>query len=232
MTDQLQAATLWSILNSTPSACYPRYAREINTPIIVDGSGINVIAAQPELVVGYGRCMLTPNIAELGRIARAVRVPVEGPMGSQWQRHVLDIAAAFAGPVVVSKGPTDIISDGAVTMSCSQQSSPRRCGGQGDVLAGGGRCYNFGRSFAHCYIALPCPPGLAGTYLSWSLGRSSSRPASQEENRGAAVMAAAVVACNVLRMSSFRAFQKSGRGMGAGCVIPEIQTVAQKLIGS
>lgn len=42
---------------------------------------------------GYRRCILTPNIAELGRLAGAVGVATEGRMGSQWQAHARDIAA-------------------------------------------------------------------------------------------------------------------------------------------
>ena len=37
---------------------------------------------------------------------------------------------------VVVKGPKDVISDGTRTIVCDTRGSPRRAGGQGDVLAG------------------------------------------------------------------------------------------------
>ena len=36
---------------------------------------------------------------------------------------------------MVVKGPKDVISDGTRTVECGMQGSPRRSGGQGDVLA-------------------------------------------------------------------------------------------------
>lgn len=148
---------------------------------------------------GYRRCILTPNISELGRLAGAVGVATEGRMGSQWQAHARDIAAggwtcvgclvqhkfcwtaltiasgcpvfllsvqvqavvdvcapcwlqttrsdaltpdplppaaAFGGPILVSKGPVDVVTDGSTSLMCSLPATPKRSGGQGDVLTG------------------------------------------------------------------------------------------------
>jgi len=57
-------------------------------------------------------------------------------MGSQWQRHAPEVAAALGGPVVVSKGPSDLITDGINILKCDLAATPKRSGGQGDVLAG------------------------------------------------------------------------------------------------
>lgn len=64
--------------------------RERNLPLIIDGSGLNFIATRLHLVKGYSNCILTPNIAEFGRLAQGAGVPLEGPMGTQWQKHVSD----------------------------------------------------------------------------------------------------------------------------------------------
>lgn len=48
-----------------------------------------------------------------------------------------ELAAALGGPVLLSKGPVDIITDGQQQLVVSADGSPRRCGGQGDVLTGG-----------------------------------------------------------------------------------------------
>lgn len=70
-------------------------ARAANLPLIVDGSGLSIIAQRPDLVKGYTNCILTPNMAELGRIANGVGVPLTGPIRNEWQQHTASIAKAF-----------------------------------------------------------------------------------------------------------------------------------------
>ncbi|GFR45440.1 hypothetical protein Agub_g6836, partial [Astrephomene gubernaculifera] len=61
------------------------------------------------LVSGYRRCVLTPNVAELGRIAGAVGLQLPGGMGDHWLQHAPRVAEAFKGPVVLAKGGVDLI---------------------------------------------------------------------------------------------------------------------------
>lgn len=63
-------------------------ARELNLPLIIDGSGLNFVAETPEIVAGYSSCILTPNIAEFGRLAKAVGVELPGKIGVHWQQQV------------------------------------------------------------------------------------------------------------------------------------------------
>jgi ATP-dependent NAD(P)H-hydrate dehydratase len=63
-------------------------ARELQLPLIIDGSGLNFVAETPEIVRGYSNCILTPNIAEFGRLAAAVGVELPGKIGVQWQQQV------------------------------------------------------------------------------------------------------------------------------------------------
>jgi ATP-dependent NAD(P)H-hydrate dehydratase len=65
-----------------------KIARTLNLPIIIDGSGLNFVAQTPEIVRGYSSCLLTPNIAEFGRLAKAVGVELQGKIGVQWQQQV------------------------------------------------------------------------------------------------------------------------------------------------
>jgi NAD(P)H-hydrate repair Nnr-like enzyme with NAD(P)H-hydrate dehydratase domain len=46
------------------------------------------------------------------------------------------LASALGGPILLSKGPQDIITDGQLLLKVDAAGSPRRCGGQGDVLTG------------------------------------------------------------------------------------------------
>lgn len=54
-------------------------------------------------VQGRKNLVLTPNVAELGRIATALGMPLEGPANTAWQASAPRIAAALGGPVLVSK---------------------------------------------------------------------------------------------------------------------------------
>jgi ATP-dependent NAD(P)H-hydrate dehydratase len=63
-------------------------ARRLQLPLIIDGSGLNFIAEAPELLRGYSTCILTPNIAEFGRLAKAVGLTLPGKIGVQWQQQV------------------------------------------------------------------------------------------------------------------------------------------------
>ena len=60
--------------------------------------------ASPLITQGYRNCVLTPNIAELGRLAKAVGVDTEGPMGVAWQVHLPDIArGAFVPATCIAR---------------------------------------------------------------------------------------------------------------------------------
>ncbi len=75
------------------SALAVAQVREAELPLLVDGSGLNLVAAEPDLVRGYRRAVLTPNINEFGRLAKAVGVKLDGPMSSAWQKHTAELAA-------------------------------------------------------------------------------------------------------------------------------------------
>ena len=49
---------------------------------------------------------------------------------------VARIRRALGNPIILLKGRTDIITNGTEVRTCSEEGSPRRCGGQGDLLAG------------------------------------------------------------------------------------------------
>jgi ATP-dependent NAD(P)H-hydrate dehydratase len=65
-----------------------KWAREHNLPLVIDGSGINFIAPRLSLIQGYKNCILTPNIAEFGRLAEGVGLKLKGKIGTHWQAQV------------------------------------------------------------------------------------------------------------------------------------------------
>jgi hypothetical protein len=43
-------------------------------PLVIDADGISIVAAHPEVVKGYTRAVLTPNVPELWRLADALGI--------------------------------------------------------------------------------------------------------------------------------------------------------------
>ena len=86
--------------------------------------------------LGYTRAVITPNAMEFSRLVKAVLQRDVAPCVSPDPRIVEDLANSMGNITVLHKGAPDLISDGRVTEECVAGGSPRRCGGQGDVLAG------------------------------------------------------------------------------------------------
>ena len=94
-----------------------------------------------DLVQGRHNVVLTPNAMEFKRLCVAAGVQwrdcgtgTETGMGRA--KMVSELAAALGGVTVLLKGRTDLISCGRVCLEVVEEGSPRRVGGQGDVLAG------------------------------------------------------------------------------------------------
>jgi len=196
-------------------------ARNTKLPFIVDGSGISSVIAAPHKVAvgdassgpdaistvqGCRLAVLTPNVAELGRIAAKLGSPLPGAPNTEWQQHAQKIAAQLAGPVLVSKGPQDIITDGRVTLTCAVPAALKRCGGQGDVVA-----------------------GVTGTFMSWAAKAQMEhieRLERREVDPGkpSPFMLAAYAGCTVVRNASAAAFADRRRAMLTPDIIEALPT--------
>ncbi|GLI62880.1 hypothetical protein VaNZ11_005639 [Volvox africanus] len=110
-------------------------AKAAKMPLVLDGDGLFLVAREPELVVGYTNCVLTPNLNEFRRLASTMGVSLHGPNNDRSSK-LLEVTAHLRGPTLVSKGPVDAICDGKVTMICNASGGAKRCGSQGDILAG------------------------------------------------------------------------------------------------
>ena len=87
-------------------------------------------------MTGYSRAVITPNAMEFSRLVKAVLQRDVAPCVSPDPRLVEDLANSMGNITVLHKGAPDLISNGRVTEECVAGGSPRRCGGQGDVLSG------------------------------------------------------------------------------------------------
>ena len=116
-----------------------RDASERRTPIVLDGDALWMLKDNPAVAreaVSRGAIVaVTPNKAEFDRLAEASAAAsrtkdedAQTKLVSQW----------LGGALVVRKGAADIITNAQMStpLRVEGMGSPRRCGGQGDVLAG------------------------------------------------------------------------------------------------
>ena len=117
---------------------------------------------------------------------------------SIWEpKSVKTIAAALGGVTILRKGQTDVISDGRRLITCTKQGGLRRCGGQGDILA-----------------------GITGTLVGWNYGPQSGYENSEKLRKreghrfiASRTMLAAWGACHLTKEASRRAYDEHHRGL-------------------
>lgn len=114
--------------------------REMKKPLIIDADGLALIGQRPELIKEYPGLIITPNAMEFSRLAKALLEKSIQPAPVAKVSDVKHLADVMGKSVVVlHKGAKDVIVDGhkgTETISCGTSGSPRRCGGQGDLLTG------------------------------------------------------------------------------------------------
>jgi ATP-dependent NAD(P)H-hydrate dehydratase len=110
--------------------------KALNLPVVLDADGLWHLATNPTMLRGYPRAIITPSPQEFSRLARGVLNREVAPSLCPDPENVSDLARALGHLTVLHKGAHDVISDGRITEHCLATGSPRRCGGQGDLLAG------------------------------------------------------------------------------------------------
>ncbi|KAK1266261.1 ATP-dependent (S)-NAD(P)H-hydrate dehydratase [Acorus gramineus] len=111
-----------------------KHARQSNIPIVVDGDGLFLITENLDLVRGYPLAALTPNVNEYKRLVQKV-LDCEVDDHDRYAQ-LFSLAQRIGGVTILRKGKCDLISDGETVEMVSNFGSPRRCGGQGDILSG------------------------------------------------------------------------------------------------
>ncbi|CDY59025.1 BnaCnng34130D [Brassica napus] len=109
-------------------------AKKFNVPFVVDGDGLFLVTNSIDLVKSYPLAVLTPNVNEYKRLVQKVlNCEVDEEKAEDQLRS---LAKQIGGVTILRKGKTDLISNGEIVKSVSIYGSPRRCGGQGDILSG------------------------------------------------------------------------------------------------
>ncbi|KAL3457369.1 Ribokinase-like protein [Aspergillus heterothallicus] len=121
-------------------------ARSRSIPFVLDADGLLLVTENPDLVKGYKECILTPNVNEFSRLAKALEIDVPSlaqissksgeDKTSQEAKACEKLSNALGGVTIIQKGPHDVISNGVTSIVSDIQGGMKRSGGQGDTLTG------------------------------------------------------------------------------------------------
>ena len=108
--------------------------KRLKLPVVIDGDGLRHVMVSPGVIRGYSMAVITTNTEEFSSLVQSL-LHKEVPMNPD--RSILEELCKYLGHVtIIQKGSEDLISDGERTEVCDAGGSPRRCGGQGDILSG------------------------------------------------------------------------------------------------
>ncbi|KYR02813.1 hypothetical protein DLAC_00279 [Tieghemostelium lacteum] len=164
-------------------------ARNINLPMVLDGDILRLLCVNKglDIIQGYDKVILTPNVVEYNQLSNAIKEITGDSSASLLTPQ--QISTQLGNVTIVQKGQTDHITDGNQTVSCDEPGMPRRCGGQGDFLAG---------AVAAMYT-------WANLYYKYNLNESPKDQAYPLE------LLSSYAACTFLRRCSSAAFSKHKR---------------------
>lgn len=189
------------------AACIITAARSANIPLVLDADALFLIQAQPDLVKGYKECVLTPNVVEFARLAKAIGVdPGDEAEGKE---GCLAVAKALGGVLIVRKGRQDWISDGDKAVVGDLEGGRKRSGGQGDTLT-----------------------GCIGTMLAWrGLYLDHAWEVERDLGRAETLLLAAWGGSAITRECSRLAFRKFGRSLQASDLTEQVAGAFLTLVG-
>lgn len=147
--------------------------------IIADAESLNVI--EPETFRNYnGSIYLTPNVHEFAKLSsRLVGRQTYEPTMTDVQAVMNKLGDNY---VIVLKGVEDMIANKRGTLVCTEQGSARRCGGQGDILAGSMSTFAYWASKQTHYCD-ELDPEILAAYAASSLTRHTNRLAFKAKGR-------------------------------------------------
>ncbi|KAI0272486.1 Ribokinase-like protein [Gloeopeniophorella convolvens] len=182
-------------------------AKEQGMFLVLDADGLYMVGRQLDIIKGYRRAVLTPNVVEFKRLSEQAGIDPKTPP----EQRASSVSKALGGVTILQKGAQDIIATntegadsraahGALKIAADEREQNevvvvdtpggmKRCGGQGDILSGSvgaflawAKCYESG-AFGDHAIPVSRMPALAATGASM-VTRTTSRRAFAKEGRG------------------------------------------------
>lgn len=158
-----------------------------NKPVILDADSLFLLSLKPLIVQGYSKAVITPNVMEFGRICSSLSIDDSDTIETAKQ-----VSQRLGGVIVVRKGENEVIARNSSFLINSMPGSVRRVGGQGDTLT-----------------------GAMATLLLWAQHYDAGFWGEPKEklNEDELSVLAVFAACSLVRLASFKAFEKYRRAM-------------------
>ncbi|KAF8479792.1 Ribokinase-like protein [Russula ochroleuca] len=202
-------------------------AKEQGMFLVIDADGLYTVGGNLDLIRGYRRAVLTPNIVEFKRLSELVGIDPD----TRPEDRASLVSKGLGGVTVLQKGKWDTIAvntEGAESRAVHKTSkiSPheggqkeviivntpgglKRCGGQGDILSGS-----------------------VGAFLAWAKCYESGAFGDNAIPVSRMPILAAVGASMVTRTTSRRAFEEMGRAVVTQDMLSKIGGAFVELFGS
>lgn len=216
-------------------------ARSRSIPFVLDADGLLVVTEDPNIIKGYKECILTPNVVEFGRLAKALGINVtsqadiseneNSDKSNQETDACQQLSKALGGVTILQKGPHDVISNGVTSVISNLEGGLKRSGGQGDTLTGSLGTMLAWRAAYHNKL--------------WDSGEMDNEKEAQnkedvqaelesEDRRmspATTLLLAAWAGSSITRECSRKAFELKGRSMQASDLTDEVHGSFLRLIG-
>lgn len=188
-------------------------ARSRSIPFVLDADALLLVQEEPDLVRGYKECILTPNVVEFSRLAKAVGVDEDvTKQGTDSGAACKRLSKALGGVTIIQKGGQDNISNGEENVVADTEGGRKRSGGQGDTLTGS-----------------------LGTLLAWRKAYHDGLWDTEEKggkmSSTTTLLVAAWAGSTITRECSRRAFASKGRSMQASDLTDEVHGSFLGLLG-
>ena len=172
-------------VNNNPEVC-----------LVVDADGLFIAGeCVEELRSCKGQVILTPNHREFERLYSKIfsankKIEEEKNLMEDNNSEQVKQLAENLKLCIVKKQSVDIISDGKTVNKCHIKGTPRRCGGQGDILTGS--------------IAL---------FIHWARLKNADHEHNKMFYSTQHLIQGALAACEFVRFTSRKTFERIGRSM-------------------
>jgi ATP-dependent NAD(P)H-hydrate dehydratase len=211
-----------------------------NLPLVLDGDGLFLLFEKPGLLGGYSRAVLTPNAVEFGRLMAAAG-PKEAGNELTDEDAATELSRRYGGVTVLKKGARDVAAAAPSSSSTSSSvvgvvdspGSLRRCGGQGDVLAGtigtflawaraGGMLGKAGKGKKDANASSSSASTSTSTSASVAADGSVATAVALSPSENEVLVASALAAARLTRRAAAGAFVKHRRSTTTPDIIAEL----------
>jgi len=202
-------------------------ARSQGMFVVMDADALWMVTQDPQIIRGYRRAVLTPNVMEFKRLCE--KLDIQTGDGEADDERASEVSKALGGLTIVQKGASDVIAvdttgsqadpaESKVEVSEKEKVAERivvdteggykRCGGQGDILS-----------------------GTIGTMLAWGKCYEQGTYGDATIPTSKIPTLAAVGGCIITRTASRIAFAKQGRAQITQDMLPELGGAFAEVFG-